>query len=462
LEKFSTTRHALGLYNNIALSAYYSKPEQSAPLESLIYKALAQVIQRISVLSVIPIDESKPTAYYARISTIDLRQAVIFVDREWPIGSDSHLDKDLKKVLNSQHNVDYKQRYGDVPFWRLFILRDPRSTSDFVACFVYSHSLGDGQSGLAFHRSFHLALTAPTTEPTSSGEFDPIITSPNTPMIPSLEDLHSLPLSILYPVSALWNQWFPKNVTELWRGKPISFADDTRKRSLTWVTIPSQKVTCLLTLSRRHAVTLTATLEAVLAATVLANLAMDYQQLMVTGAMSLRRFIPALNEDSFGNYVSRYVHHHHRSQSGGSPSSAAQARQAIWRDAQAVKTSIDAELGKNGKNSVVGLLRWAGPLDAFLKQKDNTPREGSFEVSNVGVFKYAQQPIEESWRIGEMIFSQSADVCGLPFSASIVTGGDGTMNIAFSWLESMLETGWIEKIIKDFRICVTDLVDSEY
>ena len=443
------------------MSAYYSNPKQSNPFEPLIYKALAQVIQQISVLSVIPVDEAKPTAYYARLPKIDLRQAVKFIDREQPVEKSSHLDKELKEVLNSQHNVNYKQRHCELPAWRLLILRDPKSTSDFVACFIYSHSLGDGQSGLAFHRSFHASLMASGTESTNGGEFDPIVTPPNTSMIPSLEELHNLPLSILYLLSALWNQWFPKDVHSLWQGKPISFAEATRKRSFTWVTIPPQRVTSLLTLSRRHSVTLTATLEVVLVAAVFANLNTDYQELHVAGAVSLRRFVPALNEDSFGNYVSRYIHHHRRSESIGTSSSAAEAMQAIWKDAQDVKSSIDGELSKNGRNSIVGLLRWAGPLETFFKQKDNKSREGSFEISNVGVFKYAHKPAEDDWRIGEMIFGQSADICGLPFSASMVTGGNGVMNIGFSWLDAMIETSWMEKVVKDFETGTIDLADSE-
>ena len=442
------------------MSAHYSNPKQSNPLEPLIYKALAQVIQQISALSVIPVDESKPTAYYARLPKIDLRQAVMFIDREQPI-ENSHLDMKLKEILNSQHNINFKHRYGELPVWRLLILKDPKSTPDFIACFIYSHSLGDGQSGLAFHRSFHASLIASSTESTNGGEFDPIITPPNIPMIPSLEELHSLPISIPFLLSTLWNQWFPKHVEGLWQGKPINFAEDTRKRRLTWITIPSQRVTSLLTLSRRHSVTLTAIIEAVLASAVFSNLSTEYQELHINGPVSLRRFIPALNEDSFGNYVSRYIHHHHRSESIGISSSAAEITQAIWKDAQDVKSTIDAELGKNCRNSIVGLLRWAGPLEIFFKQKDNKPREGSFEISNVGVFKYAHKPAEDDWRIGEMIFSQSADVCGVPFAAFMVTGGNGVMNISFSWLHTMIETSWMEKIVKDFEIGTIDLADSE-
>jgi NRPS condensation-like uncharacterized protein len=279
-------------------------------------------------------------------------------------------------------------------------------------------------------------------------------------MVSCLEDLHKLPLSARFLLAAQWNEWFPKSASSEWKGKPINLSRELRTRRVTWVTFSQQTIKSLLALSRQHSVTLTCVFQAALAASLFTDIPTRYDRLHVDGALSLRRFIPAIDDNSFGNYVSRYMHTHHRSEVGASLAADPDTRQAVWQEAQRVKESIDAEVGKNGKDTITALLRWAGPLVPFFKKRHNQPREESFELSNIGVFKYAQQPAKDEWRIGEMVFSQSADVCGPPFHATLVTGPDGCLTATFSWLDAMLEAEWVEKVAKDFETAVTNLSQS--
>jgi hypothetical protein len=49
--------------------------------------------------------------------------------------------------------------------------------------------------------------------------------------------------------------------------------------------------------------------------------------------------------------------------------------------------AITKEITKNGKNSVVGLLRWVGNQTASLSGKVGQDREETFEITNIGVWK---------------------------------------------------------------------------
>jgi hypothetical protein len=123
-----------------------------------------------------------------------------------------------------------------------------------------------------------------------------------------------------------------------------------------------------------------------------------------------------------------------------------------WDEARRVRGTIEAELSKRGRNSIVGLLRYAGDYHEFFRKKIGRRREESFEVSNIGVFKPDGHGQETGdWRVGRVVFSQSANVVGAALEASLVTGGDGRLNMGFSWLEGVVDSEWMEKVMKALK-----------
>jgi hypothetical protein len=109
----------MGLYSNIGLSAYYSKPKFSRGLEPLVYHSIAAAIERHPALSAIPVDEDKVSAYFVQLPKIDLQQGVSFVDWKLSEGAldDLQPDEQLRNLLITQHNLDHYGNYGTVPFW---------------------------------------------------------------------------------------------------------------------------------------------------------------------------------------------------------------------------------------------------------------------------------------------------------------------------------------------------------
>jgi hypothetical protein len=156
LETYSTARHHLGYYNNVAVTVTYSSPSTSnTSLESLIFSALRQVIAKHPNLSVIALDEDKshPQVYFARLPSIDLRKCVEFPVRKGPISSDGEIDGDLEQVIAEQHSRNFKDDLGTKPFWRLVVLTSPNDKSTFTATWVFHHALSDGASALLFHET---------------------------------------------------------------------------------------------------------------------------------------------------------------------------------------------------------------------------------------------------------------------------------------------------------------------
>jgi hypothetical protein len=156
-------------------------------MKETIYSALEVVIQRHPILSAITVDENTSHPYFARLPVINIENAVTFITRKSQTAQ-GWRDTELDELLQAQHNVPFKSDYGSVPFWRLIILTNPGANHEFVASFIYHHALGDGASGIAFHKHFCSALSS--NAPLSSK----IINSPGQPLLLNLELLHPLPL----------------------------------------------------------------------------------------------------------------------------------------------------------------------------------------------------------------------------------------------------------------------------
>lgn len=442
-------RHALGFKNNVCMTATYSKPGGIESIDSAIFRALKQTIKKLPAMSALPMDEGLPSAYYARPLEIDLKHAVVFVELKQLV-DDSATNQELQDVLNVQHNLNFIND-GTSPFWRLIILRHVGNSSTFMASFVFHHSLGDGMSGQAFHRSFHASLLDLDSLSLEDDTLNVFTTTSSLEMTPSLENLHPLPLSAWFLGSKLWNEVFAKQHGELWSGKSVSFAEAAQTTQVHLITVSEEIAKPLLRLSRQHSVTLTATLETLLAECIFNYLPAEYQKLTCDGTLSLRRFIPQVDDDSFGNYVSTYRHDHYRREIDSN------AEESLWTEAGQVKESIAAEVSKNGTDSVVGLLRWAGSLLDFFKKKENKTRDSSFEIGNLGVFKYQRIPSLTDWSITQVIFSQSQNAFGPPLSASIASGPDGSLSICFAWLETIIESEWMQEVIHRFQQKIDEL-----
>lgn len=462
MEKYLTAKHSLNFFNNVGVSALYYNPKLAGSLKPLVYRALADLIAQHPSLSAIPVDDDKSHPYFVQLPQINLPDVVIFRAREKVLHENDQTDAELDAILQEQHNTNFKQRYGELPFWRLVILYEPHCMSRFVASFIFHHALADGTSGLAFHRSFHSRLSQLTSTDFASESGSDAVYHEDTcfvvkpsdkPLLPNLEALHSLPVSPCFILKALIRDWFPPKQPEIWRAMLITNSPSKCHCGFQSFSIPSKTTSALVQLSRAHSTTLTGTVEAVMVAALFANLPSEYTSLSCDGAISLRRWLPRdiIDEDSIGAWVSLYIQVHHRPEKSDS-------EEFLWNEAKKVRTTIESELNRKGKNTVAGLLPYAGDFHTLFKRHIGKAREHSFEFSNIGVFKPAQQDgVDSAWKVGRMVFSQSADVVGAALEVSIVTGGDGCLTVGISWMEGIVEGKWLQNVIEEFRSIIEKL-----
>ncbi|KNG48024.1 carboxypeptidase s [Stemphylium lycopersici] len=407
-----------------------------ASLESLVYIALRHVIANHPNLSTIALDEDKsyPNVYFARLVEIDLRTCIEIHERETAFPSDGETDDELDKVLEHQHSRDFKADLGSKPFWRLIILRSSLELSKFTATWLWHHALADGASAFLFHETFLAGLNSAE----ANGSVDPIVRAPTEALLPPFEDLHTMSISWRFfgkaILGALLPSVFAKQPIKMWTGNPVP-----------------KDVTSL---SRAHYRTLVLS-KANTTASIFANLSgEDYERLKIEGPISMRPFLN-IGEKQMTCAIGQYGFLHERSVSP-MKHTANILQNFSWETARAVKSTLNAEVAKAGRDNPSALLKYVTSIPQLLVGKLGKPRNPSTEISNVGVWKNGADE-KGDWSIGRMVFSQSPNLVTSAFAVSIVTGADMNAVLNFCWVEGAVENELMQNVINDLKTGVEEL-----
>lgn len=452
-ETYEAVRYVRELFTNVAVSAEYiqADPVSDQELKPLIFHAVARVIAQHPALSTIFLDAqegSKP--YYARLPQIDLRECVVFATRKTEAEvTKENRDPEWDNLLEEYHNVRFDDRWGELPLWRLVILHQLDDRSRFVACFVYLHTIGDGNAGPTFHR----ALLAELSSISGKGPLEPlepVVRSPDLPIPGSLESLHRLPLSPCYLLKMAWEDRFPSNSNKLWLGGPVSVP--TRSRFLS-CTLTAETTRKLLSVGRAHSVTLTAICHSLVALAIFANLPPDKTQLKSSIAFNLRRFLPSdvKERDVMGNYVSAPTLDLKRPASVSS---------ITWAEAQRIKKALDEETGRNGKDASTACLRYVSNMHEYFESKFSKARDGTFCLTNLGTFKRREND-NGPWRTGRMIFSEGFDAAREAICISMITGEDNCLTVGLVWGQDVVEEQLMLNISETLRTMLHKTANEE-
>ena len=388
------------------------------------------------MLSAIPAADDTQEPYFVRLPHINLDEVVSFTQRttSQDLQGDAP-DVDLQALLETQHNTPFTAPNA---YWRLCILLDPTKDRRFTAAFVFHHAIGDGSSGKAFHHTFLRALRTPSTNETKS-----VISSPQTPLLPNIEEIHPMPLSFFYLArkvfqAKIWSRRDPG----LWTGSKIQTPLKTRVRL---VPFPAQILTLLRTRCRQEKTTITALLQTVVARSLFAHLPKHFFRLNCTGALSARRWLPdVITDESMGVFVVDMEESYSRSEVMAADGS------FPWDEARRSRQTIEGALSLEGRDAGPNLLRFVNDYQQELcLSKVGQDRDKSFEVSNIGAVHFESDPEKPS--IDGMVFSQCASIMGNALMVSVVTGGDGCLMLALSWQEGVVEEQLVDAFIESTK-----------
>ncbi|EMD96664.1 hypothetical protein COCC4DRAFT_209277 [Bipolaris maydis ATCC 48331] len=443
-EQLSAVSHALGFFNNVGLSAHYSLSENAPQfdLKPTIYAALARVIQEHAILSAIPVDEDSPDSYWVQLPTIDLARPVTFLTRARPLeetGEDSELDE----ILQEQHNIDFKSDYGTLPFWRLLILRDAENKLNFTASFIFYHAIGDGAAGLVFHKFFSEALNAASSSSEPLSNTTTLVhSSPSAQLLPTLEQLHPLPLN---PNPA--DHRTPG--LQEWTGDSIRLPCQTHYRTLY---LSPTSSTAFTQKCKSNKLSVTAGLQATLAHALFDTLPPITEALTGIIPINLRPWLNLPSADatnaigSFIDAIKVQIPRSHFAPEGND--TVVSGLSAARHTADAITRYLTGNPSPSGEPyTSVAFFGGIPDVAVAFKSMVGAPRDAAFEISNVGRFESGEAG---RWQVGRMAFSRSAVAFGAPLNTSVVSGADGGLTIGFCWQEGVLEDAFVEGVVKGF------------
>lgn len=402
------------------------------PPKDAIYKAAAAVIQQHPVLSAIPMNEDSTSPYFVRLPSIDLAKVVTFPTRQSPIISGER-DIELDQILEAQHNKGFKDNFGKLPFWRLIIVTHPGIENQFIASFIFHHSLGDGTSGLVFHKDFLFAL-----QDTSSTLTGSTVYPPKTELLPNLELLHPLSVSATKPKQIL---------TNLWSGEKVTMPTCSHFRS---ILLSHSTTKQFVQACKNNKTTVTATVPVIVATSLMNHISTHRQSLECTIPVSLRRWMPApVTDRSFGVWIDAFSQYYQREN----------ILEFSWSEAQRSKETIDEYLQTGGDRINVAKFKNIKDMKQFFLSKVGKERGASFDVSNLGLMKVTESE-EGQWEMGRVLFSRSAFVSGSAIAVGVVSGADGCLSLGFSWQEGIVHDMLVEKVVqgvyKEIEIIASD------
>ena len=421
-EQFHIARSELGLDGSVAVVAQYSG---CASLNKpLVYATLARVIPRLGSLGM-QVNAEGRTPVFVRLPSVPLPDVVTLDTTARPLES-------VLSILLAR-SIPYGTQ---LPLWRLVVLPDNK------IIFAYNHAIGDGQSGLAFHRVFLTALKESPYPPQDAS--DVVVVSPNTTIEPPVESLTDTTVSWSTFFRMLLDTLLPASFTagaSAWTMNPVTEEPTLNTNVRVWE-IPAPSAESFLELCRRHQTSLTGALHTIAVLVwsrlgVLAEPSTKYKSVSCEVPVSLRKYTRSTPE-VMGDFISGYSSFTPfiRRPPGGHP-----LESFPWDAASSFTSSLHASVGTS--RELIGTLRYLvrfGAMKGFFTGMLGKKRSRTMELSNLGGFKPASSPqgVEDLWTITDAYFGQSNPVCGAAMKINVVGCPSGAINVVFTWGEGAI------------------------
>ncbi|KLO08747.1 hypothetical protein SCHPADRAFT_944204 [Schizopora paradoxa] len=456
IERLFVTRQYLGIDTCVIVTAKYSSggTENQRLSKDVLFPALASVVRKHAILAVRVKDERTSSPSFERLETIDFNSIVKF--------SESQIDNDENEfsAFLEQEFMQHIPNVGENPLWRLAV------SADNVVIFAWSHVIGDGKSGLAFHRALLDALNKSSPQDTADILHDGILTTPNdVEHLPPLEELTELKPSIGTFVSTIVRLFIPPSWhgRSEWSGNKIirSTAPET-KTFVRCVFLTPEDSKRLVALSRKNNTTLTGVIY-VAAVGVLSSLLSEgaktnpalrkFKKVSTTVAISLRP-IAKVSDEAIGNIVSVFD-----AKAKLQPIVKDEQGSVVnfpWDNASSYSKRLRAAIPNSRR--LAGMLKYISNYEDLYKDSAGKKRGYGLEVSNLGAFNIGRGAVEKeegesppAWTIGRTCFAQDDGVHGAAFRVSVSGDPEGAVNTAVSWGDGAVDSEFAESFVREYR-----------
>ncbi|KAN0095535.1 Alcohol acetyltransferase [Hyaloscypha variabilis] len=473
LELLTHLYHDLGIQSNILVCAEYSKHGQHLT-KPRVLEALAKVINGQPALSIIGVNRPSETKegshrlWEVRLPSLRVQDCVEFISNEG--------DVDLSRIFENAHNQWFDTKDTTKPWWKLLVVNNR------YAVFVYHHSIGDGLSGYAFHRSFLAALNADehaAEMSVSMADNTFVIEQPAKSLTPSPFDYIDDKLSWVHVIygflfwvvlrffvnqkyflfsDAVFSKDYPTPV------KPLSPKIKTRTR-VQILRIEGGTMTGCLSECRKHNTSFTALLHTLIQVT----LAVDIYPKAIFGfsrvAVNLRPLLKVdPGRDVFANAVSAYyrvqtLSKYRACAKKQSPHANPASSQGIsvdaprvWALAKAYKQHLTHATYKSGTvmQDFIVCKILEGDIEDVSFYGHGLYQNNSFLISNLGVFEPREDMVDGGWSIKDIGFSAGTIRAalgdfGIVFDVASVKGADCLISATYE--QGVLKDEMVKEVL---------------
>lgn len=467
----SSTRHHLGIYIAVGVSARYHHPSPTKhPRQDIFYSALASVVASQPALRVGILAEDTGNAQFSHVPSVDLRKHVEF--RE--IRGGEGYNQRVASIQGSQQSQPWPD-IGTCPPWRVIVVSpidQPSDTSyEEDVIFVFHHAISDGVGGKTFHQALLSALRS-LTEPTTTAE-NPILDFPDSPKYPEpQEEIVPFTLSLLFTLGAFWDAlaptWLRASPPKTWTGGHVDFA-------LSYVTLVTAVdfapavVESLIAACRAHKTTLTGLLHALVLASLSQRVADEDSTaggFSSTTPLSLRPYMSPTADPSLKTsmrvLVSALDHKYPSTERSSLRSAQGEELDGlIWAAATRVKAELANRAATLPADDPVALLTYVSDWKQFWHGKNGKQRGNTWEVSNVGTIKNdTATATAKNVNIGRVFMTNGAMVTGAAIGIGVAGVAGGGVSVSVTRQKDIVTEELAEGVAEDLGVFAARWVEK--
>ncbi|KAK0467156.1 alcohol acetyltransferase-domain-containing protein [Desarmillaria tabescens] len=429
-EQYHITRATLQLDSCVISAAQYSHAGGVSLSKQVLFPALRLLVQTHGALGVHIVDRDAIQPVFSRLRSVNLVEVVEYVH-----------GTTIDEVLEAQFLKPFDTT-SETPLWRLVILEEK------IVVLAWHHCIGDGLSGVAFHRTLLKSL-----QQTQPQDIDSVVEVPLTAKFsPSIESVVNVspPLSniireilnLLLPTS-----WTPRATA--WTGNPVGHTPHTATR-VRIMQFSALDVARFHEECRSHKATVTSTLYA-LAISVLSQTIRDmepsakYKTIAASIPISLRSLSGTSEED-----MCEHVSTHH--------TYPAFQPEFSWRLASTYASTLHEQktasppASRHAEISVRSLCTLLSPGSLMLRENKGWKFPTSGESSRV---------VNNAWSIDDMWFAQCDSYVGSALKLNVVGPPSGSLTIIVTGGRDATEDTFVDAFVSLFEARFANIVKSE-
>ena len=461
LEQYHVTRGVLGLDSCLISAANYPSKSGLELEKSTVYRVLTEVMETHPALCLRVHYENGARPYFSLLEKVDFDDVVRFVEGDHFVEDKFKNYKLVEDLMEEEFQKSFDLQQA-LPLWRLIVL------SDNTILFMYSHGLGDGISGLAFHEAF---LNGLLRDPPDNVKLErqtfwipPTILKNLPDVVENLVNL-KVPLSTLIP--ALIGTIVKRTDKRSWVGNTIQKKIDRNNR-VRILTLSPEHTQAILAEARKQNSTLTG----LLCISAVKSLQWQADKYLHGKARKVNIFIPVslrkqanLTEATFGDFVSSIT---------WTGSWTKKDRTNLMFDFEwHIASQISSYIRKSAVKAParIGLLKYIkGKYEKYFMDKLGQEREAGIEVSNVGRFEpkiskatsATENTAEQEWKIGNTFFAQDNSVVGPVFNINVVGCPNGRLSICLTWGKDTVEDVFAEGMYECMKMKLHWMIRKPY